>query len=215
MQGLILHSWEVVPDEFRVGDKVKVISKTIGDSLTRALTYMGPSEFHKIDDIRLPGRRNYLPDYVADTGHEGEPIYDVSGAFFLACDLELVRSKESSLKLSWDVVDMGEGKRIKIAYSLITPESALTGDFEDTGWLDEKGVEMSDLEDWEEGATPVDKAVGYLGDEGVQCVSSFPFAVGDWYIRDEAQDNGKVMEYTYHLSGFTPEEEQEIYKQLF
>jgi hypothetical protein len=208
MQGLTLHSWEVVPEIPEVGDTVVMNDPEMFHGLLHVkCDVVCISEGWSWGDSKYHGYIGLRSNHIA-VGYSFE-------TFMKHCET-INGAKDASLKtVSWDVVDMGEGKRIQVAYSLITPESAANGDFEDTGWLDEKGVEMSDLEGWDNADTPVDKAVGYLGSEGVDAVSSFPFSPGAWYIRVDNQENGNVMEYTYHLSGFTPEEEQEIYKQLF
>ena len=65
------------------------------------------------------------------------------------------------------------GHRVAISYSRIRPHDGSEGTFnytdEDTGWINESGVDMQpDADDIADGMTsPVDKAVEFLQDEGV------------------------------------------------
>ena len=109
-------------------------------------------------------------------------------------------------------------KHIKITYDVVTPESAAHGDFEETGWENEEGVDMiPDQFDIDEGLTPADLAVKYLRNEGVIEASSSCFHVGLWYTTEGDVDytDGSERRQSYHLYGFLPEEEREIYNRVF
>lgn len=110
-------------------------------------------------------------------------------------------------------------KLIKTTFSRTTPESAEQGDFSETGWIDEEGEDMT-LEPWEEreGITVVDKAVKFLRREGVSETSSVPWHPGGWYSSGWSDPDMHTMEQeerSYHLEGFTREEETLIFLKLF
>lgn len=107
---------------------------------------------------------------------------------------------------------------IRISYEVITPESAEMGDASERGWIDEEGVVIEpDADDIENaGATlwaVVNAAVDVIGYK--RQPSNYPFVPGfTWYTEsdgDEDYATGAVTYRSYHLSGFTSEEEQEIY----
>ena len=106
-----------------------------------------------------------------------------------------------------------EGRRIRVTYSTYDPDT----DEEDNGWEDEEGwdMELDDI-DRDEGLTVVDKARNDLGDAGVMEPSATPWSVGTWYSGQGDTDirTGVVTTLSYHLSGFTPEEEEDIYAGL-
>lgn len=111
---------------------------------------------------------------------------------------------------------------IRISYEVITPESAELGEVAESGWIDEEGVnvdpdvdpriESADYRLW----AVVNAAVGVIGHK--QQPSSCPFAPGfTWYTEttgDEDYATGAVTYKSWHLSGFTPEEEQAIYNEV-
>jgi len=102
-----------------------------------------------------------------------------------------------------------EPPRIKTSYEIVTPESAERGDVEDQGWEDEEGEV---IEPWDEDQTLVDAAADWLGGKG-----SLETSDGiSYYEIDPRLDykTGSETRYTYHLDGFTPEEEGEIWDQL-
>lgn len=110
------------------------------------------------------------------------------------------------------------GRRIRISYVTITPESAEAGDVADRGWIDEEGEDMDpDKFDIEDGVSAAQKAAKFLNDKGAYHPSSSPFHTGVWYsdspeVIDYA--TGEEEERSYHLSGFTPEEEQKIFNEV-
>lgn len=108
--------------------------------------------------------------------------------------------------------------RILITFNKTTPESAETGEWSDSGWIDQDGVSMAPDEiDQEEGLTAVDLAVKYLWKEGATEHSSSGFDQGGWYSTGWSTTDyhtGEEEERNYHLEGFTPEQEREIYDKL-
>jgi len=106
-------------------------------------------------------------------------------------------------------------KRIRIAYEIITPESAEQGDAEERGWIDEEGIAVSP-DEWDEEITAAAKTVMFLKNEGVSEPSSSAFHPGVWYTAYGEQNwrDGSYKNQSYHLVRFTPEEEEEVYKRI-
>lgn len=108
--------------------------------------------------------------------------------------------------------------RILSTYSVVTPESAEQGDYADTGWNDKEGVDMTPDEwDIEDGIGVAEKAEKYLKDKGAWQASASHFHVGVWYDTGEGSTDYRTGETTidsYHLKGFTPQEEQEIFQRM-
>lgn len=100
------------------------------------------------------------------------------------------------------------GRRIKTTYAIITPESAQTGDFAETGWEDEEGKEIIvDMAD-EEYDTEFDSIVGQTV-KWLEYYGASEQANDDTYsnvdpLRD--YETGEEMYLDYHLSGYTPQE---------
>ena len=113
---------------------------------------------------------------------------------------------------------------IRISYTRITPSDTEDPDDygEDHGWIDEEGVEFEPDEfDLEEGMTPsesiVNQAVQFLEDEGGVNPSSTAFHIGVWYSTEFSVTDygtGEEEERSFHLKGFSPEEEAAIYKEV-
>lgn len=110
---------------------------------------------------------------------------------------------------------------IRISYEVITPESAELGEVEERGWIDEDGVVIEpDADDIENAGSEllavVNAAVGVIGHR--QQPSSYPCSPGfTWYTEsdgDEDYATGAVTYKSWHLSGFTPEEEHAIYNEV-
>jgi len=112
----------------------------------------------------------------------------------------------------------GLSPRITITYSRTTPESAAEGDFSDTGWEDEEGINMApDEVDREEGVTAADKAAAYLFNEGCYETSSSQFHPGVWYSTEWSTiDFGtdEQEERNFHLVGFSAEEEHAVWEKF-
>lgn len=96
---------------------------------------------------------------------------------------------------------------VKISYGIITEESSRGGDFAETGWVDEEGMEFDN-------ATEVAE---FLRDEGVIEPSSSKFCVGVWYDTEGQMDcrTGETEIKSYHIYGATPRQEFLIYGKLF
>lgn len=106
-------------------------------------------------------------------------------------------------------------RRIVSYYEVWTPEDVEFGEASERGDLNDVQLEL-DKYDREEGLDWVDIAVAYLADEGVQEASSSRFHPGIWYsvYGDADFKTGDRENRTYHLKGFPPDEEREIYKAL-
>lgn len=110
--------------------------------------------------------------------------------------------------------------KIKTTFSTITWDD--TGDpdgyEEKNGYEDEEGheVEVDDF-DREDGKDVADLATRWLWDHGVVEPSSSDFHPGVWYTSCEDRDmtTGAITTRSFHLEGFTPEEEQKIFTLLF
>jgi hypothetical protein len=108
---------------------------------------------------------------------------------------------------------------IRSTFSRITPgEGDDDEPDEEHGWIDEEGVDMEpDEYDREEGLTAVDKAVKFLEREGVMEASSSAFHPGVWYSTEYSvtdYSTGEEEQRSYHLKGFTPDEEREVHRAL-
>lgn len=105
--------------------------------------------------------------------------------------------------------------RIAITYDIVTHESAAEGDTAENGWIDQEGVSMKpDADEAADGVTAVDKAVEMLRDNGATEASSSSFHTGIWYTNNDHDTDyitGAVESRSYHLKGFTPEEERAVY----
>jgi hypothetical protein len=111
------------------------------------------------------------------------------------------------------------GRLIRTTFSRITPaEGEDEEPDEEHGWIDEEGVDMEpDEYDREEGLSAVDKAVKFLEREGVTEASSSAFRPGVWYSTENSvtdYSTGEEEQRSYHLKGFTPDEEREIHRDL-
>jgi hypothetical protein len=113
-----------------------------------------------------------------------------------------------------DTLKFDKNRRIRISYSITTPESAEHGDYAEHGWEDEEGVSVEpDQFDREEGKTAVDMTVDLFNRKGVSEASSSHFHPGVWYSsRESNYHNGEEKEYNFHLHNFSPEEEEMVWK---
>lgn len=102
---------------------------------------------------------------------------------------------------------MNKVKLIKTTFAQITPESASVGDFSETGWVDEDGEEFES----------VDEAIRWLKRQGITEASDSDFRSGIWYSTDFSTidyEDGTEEQNSFHLEGFTEEEEKKIFKAL-
>lgn len=100
---------------------------------------------------------------------------------------------------------------IKTAFGIVTEESSMEGDAAEHGWIDEAGHDCAVPDDNDED-TVVDIAVRFLRDNGACHASSSHFHPGMWYSTEAEQDmyDGSYETRSFHLSGFTDEQEREI-----
>ena len=114
-------------------------------------------------------------------------------------------------------------RRIKISYEIVTHESAAEGDAAERGWIDEEGVEITpdeyDLDDSEgdELAAVVKLATKTIG--GCVEASDYPrcHPGHTWYTDSDGTTDyqtGDNTRQSYHLEGFSPDEELAIYAAL-
>jgi hypothetical protein len=107
---------------------------------------------------------------------------------------------------------------IRITFSKVIPGASDEDEPEEEhGWVDEDGVSMEpDDTDKEDELTCVDLAVKFLEKAGVAEASSTSFHTGIWYSGSPETNHrtGEETTQSYHLAGFTPEQEREVYKQL-
>jgi hypothetical protein len=95
-------------------------------------------------------------------------------------------------------------REIAVNFETITEESAAQGDVADRGEYDVNEI----LPDFDE--TFADAAVKYLHNRGAR------ESGGDWFESEADVDyeTGEATTYSYHLKGFTEEEEDEIWRQM-
>ena len=110
-------------------------------------------------------------------------------------------------------------KTIPVTYEIVSPESAEIGDAEDRGWEDGEGFDATpDSHDIQDGVTAVDKAVEYLANMGAVHPSAGPsYSGGSLWFSDEGTEDyqtANVKTLSYHLKGFTEEEQEEIYNRV-
>ena len=111
---------------------------------------------------------------------------------------------------------MSNERRIRISYQVVTEESAEIGDYAETGWIDEEGV-CIDPTDYVNFAEFIDAAVSIIGND---CeASDYPRCCPGhtWYTEcdgDTDYSDGSVTTQSFHLDGFTAEEEWAIYSEI-
>jgi hypothetical protein len=143
----------------------------------------------------------------------------VSAALLAAAD-QMEMFDEGQLEHAPDASPYaGRNPRITISFETFTPESVENGDAEERGWVDKDGVSMvPDEYDLDDGKTAVDLAIKFLKDEGSTEASSSSFHPGVWYVQTEGTrdrdyfEKGEETIQSYHLEGFTPEEERAIFE---
>jgi len=93
--------------------------------------------------------------------------------------------------------------KIKVTYDIVTPESAEQGDFAETGWENQEGEVFDSVED----------AIEWLKREGIDHASSSAFHENIWYTGQEDEDykTGAVKRLSYHLKGFSKDEQKQVY----
>jgi hypothetical protein len=124
--------------------------------------------------------------------------------------------------------------KILETYEIWTPEDKEIGATDDQGWIDEEGyeIEPDDLDfrdyrrEWEISEDTPDEeiyeevvaqaAADYLEDHYVD-TAGFPFSPGLSYTNydhDTNWETGGEEQRSYHLEGFTPEQEKFIFEAL-
>lgn len=112
---------------------------------------------------------------------------------------------------------------IRTSFTRVTwGDSGDSDDYEEEhGWIDEEGVEFepdeADLEDgMSESESIVAQAIKFLEDEGAAHASSSHFHPGVWYTTEGEEDfrTGANEERSFHLDGFSTEEQAEIFKAI-
>jgi hypothetical protein len=96
---------------------------------------------------------------------------------------------------------------IKTSYMRTTEESAMEGDWSDTGWIDEEGEEFENVED----------AIDWLESEGAIHPSSSAFSEGIWYDSDPEMidyETGEDERRSFHIKGASIGEQKEIFKKI-
>jgi hypothetical protein len=113
-------------------------------------------------------------------------------------------------------------RRIRITYQTVTEESAENGDYADSGWIDEEGV-CTDPDDCdvEFADSEIDAVVACaLSVIGSGCeASDYPRCCPGhtWYTEcdgDTDYSDGSVTTKSFHLDGYTEEEERAIYARI-
>ncbi len=94
-------------------------------------------------------------------------------------------------------------RKILTTYHTVTPESAEVGDFAETGWIDDEGVEIQ---------SPA-VAIQFLRTHFAFEPSSSHFHPGIWYSDSGTTDDttGEDETRSYHLTGFTERAEKMVF----
>ena len=107
--------------------------------------------------------------------------------------------------------------RIRVAYEVVTPESAAEGDAEERGWDDEDGHDCTpDAGDLADGLTCVDLAAAFLRKSYASEASASHFHAGMWYISNGEADwrTCATRSQSFHLVGFTADQEADICRRV-
>lgn len=133
---------------------------------------------------------------------------------------EMAFSKRRFQKLAGILKEQAEPQddrhRVIVSYyETWSPEDVEIGDTDDKGELDAWEVEVDEY-DREEGLDHTDIAADYLIDKGVSEPSSSHFHPGIWYTMYGDSDfrTGDRTNESYHLKGFSEDEEKEVYEKV-
>ena len=132
-------------------------------------------------------------------------------------DPTLMESIQTAFNTIYESEMQQQEPKIRISYETWDEDSVDVGETDDKGWENEEGVSMQpDQYDLEEGLTPVDLAVKFLTDNGPMEASSSHFNSGVWYTNYGEQDmqDGSRTNRSFHLVGFTPEQEEKIFNRI-
>lgn len=171
----------------------------IGHRMTALLEEYGISPVDDDDDIR------YLNRDGKEVAQYQEPIIH-----------DLMRIHEEFRKKFFfpanvicDKLD-GKSKRIEVCFSEHDPSGEA---WEPVSADAEHHVETFTVEDLDEDCPTMRQlAAQYLKDEYVDHFS--PGCPDNWYTKTEEKVTGTIEEFTYHLKGFTPQEEEWVLENL-
>lgn len=106
--------------------------------------------------------------------------------------------------------DEDDGPRIKVSYEIIHPSEEDVYPEIENGWVNEDGVPIEPDED----ETIAEAAAKMMKYDGATEASSSHFHTGIWYTSygDTDYQSGETENRSYHLYGFTPEEEAEVFE---
>lgn len=141
-------------------------------------------------------------------------------------DLHLRRAQQGEIErkmpLFKDVIDQQEQpmiRRIVIERQVPEPDENGGTDIPEDAAVTEDTTRLMLPDEWDEAdeLTVVDKAVQFLESEGATEASDWPsWAPGTWYMSNGDMDMfGTITDISWHLRGFTPEQEHQIYNELF
>jgi hypothetical protein len=104
-------------------------------------------------------------------------------------------------------------RRIRISYETWTPEDVEAGDTDDRGWIDEEGVLFID---GDADLSAVCQAIQFLRHAGAIHASATCFHPGVWYSTEPDNDihTGSETIKSYHLDGWTDDEQREIFNAI-
>ncbi len=113
-------------------------------------------------------------------------------------------------------------RNIKITYDIVTEESAMIGDFAESGWENKEGVIINpDSDDIEEYDGELNAVVALVVKQIGNCVEASDYPVcapgHTWYTEiDPSVDysTGEEKTLSFHLYDFLPEEEIAIYEKI-
>jgi hypothetical protein len=157
-----------------------------------------------------------------DCGIWFDPLHPENGPQFAGLHSRVSQRNES---LDDEIGDLkayamqhGMPPRVTITFSRTTPESVEQGDYSESGWIDQEGVDMRPEEsDLEDGLNLADVTVRYLHAEGCYEASASHFHPGVWYSTEWSTTDyrtGEQEERNYHLTGFTEEQEREVFEKF-
>lgn len=118
-----------------------------------------------------------------------------------------VKNESETFDIEMLLETAGKGKRIAVSYETWSEEDVDDGDTDNRGWEDEEGVDFTDEDE------PVKEAISFLKEKGATNASSSHFGKGVWYSSEDDVDmkTGDRTIYSYHLYGWTKDEEQKIF----
>jgi len=111
-------------------------------------------------------------------------------------------------------------RKITVTYTVVAPESAEQGDYDDTGFTGEVWeIEPTEDEIDDAGGFMLSAVVDLVADKisGVEASNYPDWRRGTWYTDTDADIDyrtGAETRKSYHLDGFTDDEEREIYRRL-